>query len=224
VAPNVVRPFVLSKVLRNNQRDKLTFDSARPQNNEQVLSAAHCFSANQNIVTLGMHKINQDDRSEFYKIEHIPIAQSVVHPNYDDYTLDNDFWMIRLQWASKLYSGNIAQLDTPTDDLMLSTTSGAELVVFGFGTLTSGGVTPNVMQEVVVDYISNAACVKSPYGYSSSDITSTMMCAEQSGKDSCQVCIQLTSDACKWKHKFVRAHQPITLNPSTAGRLWRSST
>ena len=154
-----------------------------------MLSAAHCFGVS-NVVTLGMHKINlgTGEAAEFYNIEHIPIAESVVHPNYNAATLDNDFWMIRLQWASKLYSGNVAQLDTPTDSLVLASTSGADLVVVGFGTLTSGGVTPNVMQEVVVDYISNTACVSQPYAYSSSDITSAMMCAGRSGKDSCQVC------------------------------------
>ncbi len=161
-------------------------NSAHPQNDKQVLCAAHCFDV-QNFVTLGLHKITQDDSSEFYKIEHIPIAESVKHPNYNDVTLDNDFWIIRLQWASKLYSGNVVPLDTPTDSLVLSSTSGADLVVFGLGTLAYDGATPNVMQEVVVDYISNEACISSPYGYSSSDITPTMMCAERSGKDSCQV-------------------------------------
>lgn len=154
-----------------------------------VLSAAHCFDDDQQYVTLGMHKITQDWGVEFYKIEHIPIAQSVVHPNYNAATMENDFWMIRLQWASKLYSGNVVPLDTPTDTLVLSSTSGADLVTLGFGTLASGGATPNVMQEVVVDYISNAACVSLPYRYSSSQIKSSMMCAGRSGKDSCQVCI-----------------------------------
>ena len=151
-----------------------------------VLSAAHCAPLNPTHVTLGMHKVTQDSGIEFYKIEHIPIAQSSVHPNYKADTMDNDFWMIRLQWASKLYSGNVVSLDTPTDALVLSSTSGADLVTFGFGTLSSGGATPNVMQEVVVDYISNAACVAQPYGYYSSDITPSMMCAGRSGKDSCQ--------------------------------------
>ena len=110
-----------------------------------------------------------------------------MHPKYDTDTLDNDFWLIQLQWASKFYSGNVAQRDTPMDSLVLASISGADLVVIGFGTLTSGGVTPNVMQEVVVDYVFNEACVSQPYGYSSSDITSSMMCAGRSGKDSCQV-------------------------------------
>ncbi len=65
-----------------------------------------------------------------------------------------------------MYSGNVAQLDTPTDSLVLASTSGVDLVVIGFGILTFGGVTPNVMHEVVVDYISNTACVQPPYGQS----------------------------------------------------------
>ena len=111
-----------------------------------------------------------------------------MHPNYNEYTLDNDFWMIRLQWASKLYSGNVAQLNTPMDSLVLASTSGVDLVVIGFVTLTFGGVTPNMMHEVVVDYISNTACVQPPYGHWSSEITSAMMCAGRFGKDRCQVC------------------------------------
>jgi hypothetical protein len=160
------------------------------KNNNQVLSTAHCFGVS-NFAMLGMHSINmgKGEAAKFYNIKQI--AESVVHLNYNADTLDSDFWMIRLQWASKFYSGNVAQLDTPTDSLVLVSISGANLVVVRFGTLTSGGVTLNMMQEVVVDYVSNAACVSQPYGYSSSDITLAMMCAGQSGKDSCQVCTHL---------------------------------
>ncbi len=59
-----------------------------------VLSAAHCFSDAQQFITLGMHKITQDLGVKSYKIEHIPIALSAVHPNYNAVTLDNDFWTI----------------------------------------------------------------------------------------------------------------------------------
>ena len=104
-----------------------------------------------------------------------PPSPSLGHPNYNTGTFNNDFWMIRLQWASKLHPGNLAQLDTLTDSLVLASTSGADLVGVGFGTLTSGGVTQNVMQEVVFDYTFNSVCISQPY--LSSDITSAMMCA-----------------------------------------------
>ena len=81
----------------------------------------------------------QDSGVEFYNIEHIPIAQSSAHPNYNAVTMDNDFWIIRLQWASKLYSGNVVPLDIPTDASVLSNAVGADLVTFGFRTLASGG-------------------------------------------------------------------------------------
>ena len=176
----------------------------------------------QKIVTLGMHKIKQDDSSEFYKIEHIPIAESVVHPNFDTSTADNDFWIIRLQWASKLYSGNVAQLDTPTDTLVLSSTSGADLVVIGFGRSVPWEPAA-VMREVVVDYISNAECVSVSYGYIPREITPNMMCAGRSGKGSCYVCVWLISDVSEWKHWFVCTHQLIISNRPNAVRLWRSS-
>jgi hypothetical protein len=123
--------------------------------------------------------------------------------------------MIQLQWASKLYAGDAVPVDTLMDSLVLSSTSGADLVVIGFGTLTSGGATPNVMQEVVVDYVSNAECIRQPYGYSFSQITPSTMCAGQSGKDSCQVCILwLIRQA---KQKFPCTHQLMMMNSYIAG-------
>ena len=102
--------------------------------------------------------------------------------------LNYDFLMIRLQWASSLYAGNTIALDTPTDDLVLANTSGTDLIVMGFGMLESASTTgPNVMQKVVVDYISNEACVSEPYQYFPPEITPVMLCAERTGKDSCQV-------------------------------------
>jgi hypothetical protein len=62
-------------------------------------------------------------------------------------------------------------LDIPTDTLALSSTSGADIITFGFGALVSGGGCPNVMQEVVVDYIFNLASVTQPFRSSSSQIT-----------------------------------------------------
>jgi len=128
-----------------------------------VLSAAHCYDNETDIVTLGMHKINlaTGESAEFYNIEHIPIAETISHPDYNDTTLNNDYWMIRLQWASTLYSGNAIALDTLSDDLVL--TSGRELVVMGFGTLATEGSYPNTMQKVVVNmYPMSTVCRPTP--------------------------------------------------------------
>ncbi len=62
-----------------------------------LLSAAHCAGLRPTHVMLGLHKITQDLGVEFSNIEHIPIAQTTAHPNYNSQTSDNDFLMIRLQ-------------------------------------------------------------------------------------------------------------------------------
>lgn len=136
---------------------------------------------------IGMHKIRLGtdvrEADEFLVIESIPIAEKRIHPQYNDNTLENDYWMIRLEWASQLYAP--VELDTPSvsDGLDLEDGNSHELVVMGFGTLTSGGSTPNVMQEVTVDYKPNDACGSYPSG----EITDVMLCAGRVGKDSCQV-------------------------------------
>jgi secreted trypsin-like serine protease len=154
-----------------------------------VLSAAHCYDPTTDIVTFGMYKmmLGPGESADFDNIEHIPIAETIKHPNYNGATTNNDYWMIRLQWASTLYSGNVVSLDTPSDNLVLGSTNGRQLVVMGFGRLASGGSSPNVMQKVGVNYISNADCVSPKTGYAPSDITAAMLCAALPGKDSCQV-------------------------------------
>ena len=136
--------------------------------------------------------MNADEGNYFNFIEHIPIAEWIVHPKYTPpgagvLAFDYDFLIIRLQWASSLYAGDVIALDTPTDDLVLAGISGADLIVMGFGDLTYGGTGPNVMQKVVVDYISNEACVTDPYEYFPPEISPVMLCAARSGKGACSV-------------------------------------
>lgn len=144
-----------------------------------VLSAAHCEGIT-DTVTLGLHKVQltNSETDEFNNIEHIKIAESVIHPNYNENTLDNDYWLIRLENDSRY---PIVELDTPNDDLDLSDMM--ELVVFGFGTTQQGGNQPNIIQEVTVDYKPNDRCGN----YGLNDLTDNMLCAGRQGKDSCQV-------------------------------------
>ena len=52
----------------------------------------------------------------------------------------------------------------------------------GWGTLSSGGHQPNVLQEITVEVFDNNNCGSYPPGA----ITDNMMCAGAPGKDSCQ--------------------------------------
>ena len=142
-------------------------------------------------VKLGMHRINLTldgvGPEEFDNIETIPIAGYVIHPDYDYSTFDNDFALIQLQSASILYADNVVELDSPIDDLELG--PGDDLVVIGLGMTSVVNETfPNVVQEVIQDYITNEECA-SAFGV---NITSSMLCAERNGVSACFVRITIT--------------------------------
>ena len=50
-------------------------------------------------------------------------------------------------------------------------------LVTGWGTLSSGGARPRVLQEAGVDTLSNAACTAAPSKYNMDMITGRMICA-----------------------------------------------
>lgn len=135
----------------------------------------------QNFVSLGMHSKRVNAGVDFLNIEHIPIERSEVHPQYNIDTRENDIWMIKLQWPSQLYANLIVDLETPADNVSL--TPDDDLQIMGFGNLQDGGETPNVLQEVTLDYISNAACDAIYPG----EILPGMFCADATGEDTCQV-------------------------------------
>ena len=64
---------------------------------------------------------------------------------------------------------------------------GVLATVSGWGTLTQGGVQPSILQKVDVNTMSNGQCGGPTTAYGYGDITSNMICAAASGKDSCQV-------------------------------------
>ncbi len=148
-----------------------------------MLSAAHCWGAETVFVSLGIYKIilEQNETAEFYSTEHIPIAESIKHPYYNNKTYDYDFWLIKLQWASSLYLDNTVVVDDDPSPL----NPDDPLYVMGFGKLIEGegGNSSNVMQKVYVDYMTNQCCQEKH----SKTITDQMMCASKDGKDACQV-------------------------------------
>ena len=127
----------------------------------------------------------------------------MIHPNYNGYTLDNDFWLIRLEKDSRF---PIVELDKPNDDLDLIDD---ELVVFGFGTTQQGGNQPNVIQEVTVDYFENDQCGN----YGPFDLTDNMLCAGRQGKDSCQVRMLNRKGPCMYGESlyYISSHLPCLM-------------
>lgn len=124
-------------------------------------------------------------------IEHIPFETHEVHPQYNPVTHENDLWMIKLQWPSQLYANQVVQLETPDDNIVL--TSGVNLRAMGFGRLAFDGENANVLQEVTLDYFSNADCTNPLVGGIPPDwIFPGMFCAgSTSGRGTCRVSIYI---------------------------------
>jgi len=142
-----------------------------------VLTAAHCTagsSASGISVLLGEHRI---DDSSFNRV---PLSKITDHPNYNNGNLDNDFSILTLATPVE-FSNTVAPACLPTSGA--NDYAGVLATVSGWGTLSSGGNQPTVLNEVDVTVQSNADC-KSAYG--SSSITDNMICAADAGKDSCQ--------------------------------------
>ena len=85
-----------------------------------VLSAAHC-SGNSDTVSIGRHDLTDDSE----KFESIEIDWETKHPDYNDFSLQNDFMMIKLKESS---SFEPVQLNDGSIDLP----SGSHVTVMGW--------------------------------------------------------------------------------------------
>ena len=140
-----------------------------------VLTAAHCTVneyATRISVLLGEHNIADD------KFNRVDVAEIINHPNYDSQTLDNDFSILRLS-NPVTFTNEVSPACLPAD--MSNTYAGVTATVTGWGDLSTGGPSPDVLQEVDVTVTTNAEC-NNAYG---GEITKNMVCAGDPGEDSC---------------------------------------
>merc|ERR1711874_185457 len=82
------------------------------------------------------------------------------HPDYNGNTLDNDFSILTLSEAVA-FTREVSPACLPSD--VSQDFAGQEATVSGWGTLSSGGNQPTVLNEVDVTVTSNADC-NSAYG------------------------------------------------------------
>jgi len=143
---------------------------------QHVLTAAHCTdgsSPSSIAVLLGEHKI---DDSSFTRVA---ISAITDHPGYSASTLDSDFSILTLA-EPVTFSSSVSPACLPASTSQ--DYAGQVATVSGWGTLSSGGNQPTVLNDVDVTVQTNQACNEA-YG---NQITSNMICAADSGKDSCQ--------------------------------------
>jgi len=141
-----------------------------------VLTAAHCTgtgTATSISVLLGEHNIADD------KSERVDVAEIIIHPNYNSETRhDNDFAILRLA-NPVTFNNKKRPACLPTDQS--NTYAEVMATVTGWGALCTDCSGPNVLHEVDVPVKTNDECNNAYTG----QITKNMLCAGNTGKDSC---------------------------------------
>merc|ERR1719168_596165 len=108
---------------------------------------------------------------------------SLIHPDYDSWTINNDICILDLEESADFGSSVIGSISLPRS--MEEYDEGTVCTVSGWGTTSEGGSLASELMKVDVPVVSDDACRDS---YGQNDIADSMICAglPQGGKDSCQ--------------------------------------
>uniref|UniRef100_A0A673KGI4 Trypsin-2-like n=1 Tax=Sinocyclocheilus rhinocerous TaxID=307959 RepID=A0A673KGI4_9TELE len=150
-------------------------------NKDWVLSAAHCFQSSMRTIDiyLGRQSQSGSNPNEAFRA----VSRFINHPDYSDPTHDNDIALLQLS-SSVTFSEYIRPVCLAAAGSKFA--AGSDSWVTGWGTLQSGGASPDKLQEVMIPVVSNSDCDDA---YDFLKITSNMICAGllyEGGKDSCQ--------------------------------------
>ncbi|XP_058645485.1 tryptase-like [Onychostoma macrolepis] len=150
-------------------------------NKDWVLSAAHCFQGSLGTIRIYLGRQRQSGSNPN---EALRTARTVInHPTYNNPRHDNDITLLQLS-SSVTFTDYIRPVCLAAAGSKFA--AGTDSWVTGWGTLQSGGVSPNILQEVKIPVVSNSDCDDA---YNFLKITSNMICAgllNEGGKDSCQ--------------------------------------
>ncbi|XP_072938711.1 trypsin, alkaline A-like isoform X2 [Epargyreus clarus] len=152
-----------------------------------VLSAAHCYSGDSPSswrVRLGTSYASTGGS------EHI-VSALILHGSFNTKTLVNDVAIVKLQNPAVL-SSQVGLARIPGSNYYLA--DGALVYVIGWGTLSSGGSSPEQLQHVGIKVVNQKVCADryaflrtQPGYYDWPNITTGMLCAGNvRGKDACQ--------------------------------------
>jgi secreted trypsin-like serine protease len=135
-----------------------------------VVTAAHCIYSVTSL-EIGRYNLHDDEGVSHYRVTW---DDKRIHPQYDYDTFNNDIALIRLPEPHP---------DAVTATFQRSGPVPNALTTMGLGLLSTDGVQPDQLMEVDVNFLPDAEC-QSRYGNEFNP--STMLCASDRGKDSCQ--------------------------------------
>ncbi|XP_061081272.1 polyserase-2-like [Conger conger] len=151
-------------------------------NDKWVLSAAHCFSNNNNVREWLVYVGRQDQIGSNPNEVRRLVTRIVPHPSYNDQTSDNDAALLELA-STVPFTDFILPACLAASNSTIH--AGTVSWVTGFGALSESGRVANILQEVDVPVVGSRQC-NCLYGVGT--ITSNMICAGllEGGRDSCQ--------------------------------------
>jgi secreted trypsin-like serine protease len=152
-------------------------------NEEWVICAAHCVTGEDFDLPDYLQVVAGDlDQSvEEGNEQAIYLSKIVQHEDYGSTTFNNDISLLKLS-RPLVFNDFVAPIALPTQ---LQNSTGDSLVS-GWGTLSAGGITPDVLHKVTIPVIDDDVC-RDQYGQAA--IYDSMICAGipgVGGVDSCQ--------------------------------------
>ncbi|WP_428264818.1 trypsin-like serine protease [Haliangium sp.] len=153
---------------------------------EWILTASHCVdgsSPSDIRIAAGITRVSTSGNQGQLR----NVAEIFMFPGYTDPTRGKDVALLRLATPLNLSStASPIEVVTSADQAAGLTTPGTDATVSGWGTLSSGGNSPDVLQAVTVPIVSNA---QADAAYNTVNITDDQIGAGLlgvGGKDSCQ--------------------------------------
>lgn len=154
-------------------------------NENWILTAQHCVNSGGSIskpgrVVAGITKVSGSSAGQIRTV-----AEVVVYPGYVDANIGKDAALLRLSSPLDLSGPNAKAipLATAADGSAGFPSTGSSVRVTGWGTLRSGGSSPDTLQTVDVAVLTNAQAQSS---YPQETISADQLAAAAAGKDSCQ--------------------------------------
>ncbi len=139
-----------------------------------ILTAAHCMGGRFKVY-VGLHSQN-----ELARAEQFATAKVIIHPNYNESTMDYDYALVQLNGNSA-----VTPIAVNTEDLGLrEAIEPIQTTTAGWGLTTeSGWRMPTILNKVDVPVVNHQDC-RQVYN----SLTERMFCAgfPEGGKDSCQ--------------------------------------